>query len=298
MALNGANNTEEKRQPEGIPLYQIDAFTTQPFGGNPAAVCLLPCDLAEARMQDIAAEMNLSETAFLRRIDARPWKQATSFRLRWFTPQTEVDLCGHGTLAAAAALFQIIKVISDTVTFLTRSGELIAQHSQSGITLDFPVDLPQPCPIPRELLGALGINAKDIEETAYGSQTRKLLVHLKESATLRTLEPDDRALLNAESLNAFRGLIVTSRADPPYDFLSRYFAPWVGIPEDPVTGSAHTLLVPYWADRLGKTRLHAYQASTRGGELWGERIADDRVALTGQACVVFKGTLYGSNPEK
>ena len=274
-----------------LPLYQIDAFTTQPFRGNPAAVCMTSHTLPDSLMQHIAAEMNLSETAFLLRVEGDTWKRATQIELRWFTPQTEVDLCGHGTLAAAAALFQIVGIDADTVTFQTRSGELKARRSGSGITLDFPIDPPRTCPPTPELFTALDLSPEDVVETAYGIQTRKLLVHLKDSATLRALQPDDRALLDAESLNEFRGLIVTSRADPPYDFLSRYFAPWVGISEDPVTGSAHTVLVPYWAHRLGKSRLHAYQASARGGELWGEEIEGDRVALTGEARVVFTGTL-------
>jgi PhzF family phenazine biosynthesis protein len=275
-----------------IPLYQIDAFTTAPFKGNPAAVCLLSRPLPNVQMQDIAAEMNLSETAFLRRIDRRPWPDAATFELRWFTPQTEVDLCGHGTLAAAAALFQVVEVAGDAVTFQTRSGELVARKAQAGITLDFPLDPPRPCEIPAALLPALDLRADDIADAAYAPKTHNLLIQLKTSESVRALQPDDRALLTAEYLETFEGLIVTSRADPPYDFLSRYFAPWVGIPEDPVTGSAHTVLVPYWAERLGKRRLHAYQASARGGELWGEIMADQRVELVGEACVVFEGTLY------
>lgn len=274
-----------------IPLYQIDAFTERPFRGNPAAVCPLPSPLPDGLMQKIAAEMNLSETAFILRLVDQPWESTSIFQLRWFTPQTEVDLCGHATLAAAALLFQILHVSHSTVTFQTRSGELKARGTEQGIQLDFPLDPPKPCSVPSEALQALNIGSDAVLDAAYGAQTRKLLINLKESETLRALEPDDRALLKAKSLSSYRGLIVTSESQPPYDFISRYFAPWVGISEDPVTGSAHTLLVPYWAGRLGKAKLHAYQASSRGGELWGEVVGKDRVALTGEACVILKGTL-------
>lgn len=279
-----------------IPLYQVDAFTRVPFRGNPAAVCLLPHTLDDALMQAIAAEMNLSETAFVMPVGDTPWQETARFSLRWFTPKVEVRLCGHATLATAAILFGAAGVQAEAVTCETLSGDLIARRVAGGpaeyetITLDFPVNTPVACEVPTGAFKALGVASA--LAAAHGTRSRSLLLHLPDAQQVRDLRPDFAALLACEELDAYRGVMVTAAGEPPYDFVSRFFAPKVGINEDPVTGSAHTLLTPYWAAQLGKTEMLAYQASARGGEI-GVRLAEnDRVELTGDAVVVFKGELY------
>ena len=278
-----------------ISLYQVDAFSPVPFKGNPAAVCLLPQTHDDATLQAIAAEMNLSETAFLLRSGRQPWAENETFLLRWFTPQVEVRLCGHGTLSAAAVLFNAVEVTAPQVTFQTLSGDLIARRTDDGaIVLDFPLDPPLACAPPPDVLEALGV--AQAQMAACGAGAEKLLLNFERAEEVRNLQPDFAALRNAPSMAAYQGLIVTAPGDPdtPYDFVSRFFAPAVGIDEDPVTGSAHTLLAPYWAERLGKREMFAYQASARGGELrvrLGEGAAEDRVFLEGQAVIVLAGKL-------
>ncbi len=287
----------------GVRYWVVDAFTRVPFKGNPAAVCLLPHALDDALMQAIAAEMNLSETAFVMPVGAIPRQEAAAhaarFSLRWFTPKVEVRLCGHATLATAAVLFGVVGVQAASVTFETLSGDLIARRVAGGpvdcetITLDFPADTPVPCDPPAGALKALGVASA--QAAVYGTRAHDLLIHLADAQQVRDLRPDFGALLTCEELNAYRGVMVTAAVEPQsssdYDFVSRFFAPKVGINEDPVTGSAHTLLTPYWSALLGKTEMLAYQASARGGEI-GVRLAEnDRVELTGSAVVVFKGEL-------
>ncbi|MBN1876789.1 MAG: PhzF family phenazine biosynthesis isomerase [Anaerolineae bacterium] len=290
-----------------IPLYQVDAFTREPFKGNPAAVCLLTQSYDAALLQAIAAEMNLSETAFVMRLDVTmPWKAASMFSLRWFTPAVEVRLCGHATLATAAVLFNVIGVEASTITFQTRSGDLLARRVDDAIVdnaivddaivddtivLGFPLDPPQRCDPPADVLEAIGVLPPDIVTAVSGTRGHKLLIHLKDTAQVRALTPDFTALLAAKGMDPYRGLSVTAAGGPDYDFISRFFAPWVGINEDPVTGSAHTLLTPYWAELLGKPELRAYQASARGGELRVRLAQNDRVELTGNAVVVMRGEL-------
>lgn len=278
-----------------IPLYQVDAFTRVPFKGNPAAVCLLPHTLDDALMQAIAAEMNLSETAFVMPVGDTPWREAARFSLRWFTPAVEVRLCGHATLGTAAVLFGTVGVQASAVTFETLSGDLIARRVAGGpaayetIALDFPADTPVPCAPSAGALKALGVASA--QAAVYGTRARDLLIHLADAQKVRDLRPDFPALLACEELTSYRGVMVTAAGEPPYDFVSRFFAPRVGINEDPVTGSAHTLLTPYWSALLGKTEMLAYQASARGGEI-GVRLAENgRVELSGGAVVVFKGEL-------
>lgn len=273
-----------------MPLYQIDAFTATPFKGNPAAVCLLDAPLPDAHMLDIAMEMNLSETAFVRRLDDAPWAECARFSLRWCTPKTEVRLCGHATLATAATLFQAIGARADALTFATLSGDLVARRAAEGIALDFPRRNPLPCEAPADVLAALG--ATSAVAAARGEYSHSLLLHLADADTVRALQPDFVALLKARGMRDCQGLMVTAAGDGDYDFISRYFGPWVGINEDPVTGSAHTVLTPYWAARLGKSEMRAYQASARGGELHVRLLGDNRVEIVGQAVVVFKGELY------
>jgi predicted PhzF superfamily epimerase YddE/YHI9 len=254
-----------------LPLFQVDAFTLTPFRGNPAAVCLLHAPAPDAWMQGVAAEMNLSETAF-------SWREGDAWRLRWFTPRVEVDLCGHATLASAHVLFARGE---SGVRFLTRSGELRAAHRGGWIKLDFPALPVREATPPAHLQDALGIAA-----VSFGRSRFDVVAELSSEEAVRGLQPDFAAL----SALDMRGLIVTSRGASGYDFVSRCFFPAVGIDEDPVTGSAHCALAPYWAERLGRAEMTAYQASPRGGEV-RVRLAGDRVFLSGQAVTVLEGKL-------
>ena len=272
-----------------LPLYQVDAFTSAPFRGNPAAVCLLDASLPDGTLQAIAAEMNLSETAFVRPLGDRSWSDAERFSLRWFTPLTEVNLCGHATLATAAVLFGEVEVPSEMLRFETLSGTLTAQRVGDEVGLDFPADPPEPCPMPEGMAAALG--DPEVLAVARGPRMGMLLAHLADAAALAALQPDYPALLAASEASGAMGVIVTAQGEPPYAFVSRFFAPAVGINEDPVTGSAHTVLGPYWRDLLGHEELLAYQASARGGVLRVGILPNERIALSGQAVVVFSGEL-------
>lgn len=263
----------------GTPLFQVDAFTDQPFRGNPAAVCLLAGPADEAWMQQVAAEMNLAETAFLHPV-------ADGFQLRWFTPTLEVDLCGHATLASAHVLWESGRLAEEeTARFHTRSGLLTATRVGDWIELNFPVTPPTPVDLPAGLLAALGI-----AHARYTGKTQfDYFIEVADEATLRQLTPDFTAL----SRFSTRGVIVTSRAtNTDYDFVSRFFAPAAGIPEDPVTGSAHCGLTPYWRAQLDKEALVAFQASARGGLLHVHQ-SGARVYLRGQAVTVLYGDLLG-----
>lgn len=257
-------------------LLQIDAFTDVPFRGNPAAVCFLDRERDAAWMQSVAAEMNLSETAFLLR-------QSDGFSLRWFTPKLEVNLCGHATLASAHALWQEkLLAAADTARFHTRSGVLTATRDGEWIELDFPAQPDQKADPAAGMLEALGI----ANPRYVGRNVADYLVEVDSPAAVRALRPDFAALKKIE----VRGVIVTSRGEGDCDFISRFFAPAVGVDEDPVTGSAHTCLTPYWCSRLGKTQLVGFQASERGGII-RVRLAGDRVKLAGKATTVLRGEL-------
>jgi predicted PhzF superfamily epimerase YddE/YHI9 len=243
-------------------IFQVDAFTEQPFAGNPAGVCILQHPGDEKWMQNVATEMNLSETAFLH-------EKNDGFNLRWFTPAVEVDLCGHATLASAAR-------------FHTRSGLLTAKLAQGWIELDFPSEPAEAVGPPDNLEGALGVSLKFV-----GLNRFDYLVEVDSEKTVRSLKPD---FMQLETISS-RGFIVTSRSDSnEYDFVSRFFAPAFGINEDPVTGSAHCCSGPYWAKLLDKNSLVAFQASARGGVV-RVRVSDQRVILGGQAVTVLRGTL-------
>ncbi len=256
-----------------IRIVQVDAFTDRPFAGNPAAVCILPHPRPEQWMRDVAREMNLSETAFLTPQDG-------GYNLRWLTPTVEVDLCGHATVASAHVLWQDGHLPEDCqARFHTRSGLLTADRCGEWIELDFPAKLAAPSEAPPELLPSLGIaHARYVGRNAFD-----YLVELDSEDKLRSLDPDHSSLRKIP----VRGVIVTARSlNPDFDFVSRFFAPGSGVDEDPVTGSAHTALGPYWAERLGKTELTGYQASARGGVV---RVAvkGERVKLGGQAVTVM-----------
>jgi PhzF family phenazine biosynthesis protein len=259
-----------------VPIWQIDAFTDRPFSGNPAAVCFVDEERDAAWMQYVAAEMNLSETAFVRRL-------ADGFQLRWFTPTVEVDLCGHATLASAHALWNAgIAGSDDPIQFHTRSGVLTASRDANLIRLDFPATPATECQPPAALLDALAIKPVSVAKTLFD---RFLVIDSPD--VVRSLRPDFRKLAAVPN----QGVIVTAHSDDPrYDFISRYFAPAFGIDEDPVTGSAHCCLGPYWGARLGKTELVGFQASKRGGVVH-VRVNRDRVILGGQAVLVLKGEL-------
>lgn len=265
-------------------LAQIDAFTDKPFSGNPAAVCLLDRAPDEVWMQSLAAEMNLSETAYLFPPEDQT-EAAPTWQLRWFTPVVEVDLCGHATLAAAHYLFVHRKIEAPKLHFLTRSGTLVAERTTDGwIELDFPADEPVITDAAPGLIAALGLREEAVVAVARGRSD--VLIEVADAEFVEKLEPDAAALRRLD----LRGAIVTSVGSGLYDIVSRFFAPGAGIDEDPVTGSAHTTLGPYWAPKLGKEEMLAYQASRRGGTV-RVRVAGDRVHLAGQATSVFRARL-------
>lgn len=272
-----------------IPLYHVDAFTKEPFRGNPAAVCIIEQPVKDGLLQTIAAEMNLSETAFLQKPEQKPIKNERSFSLRWFTPKTEVDLCGHATLATAAVLFYDIEVPATAVAFETRSGTLTARRENEGILLDLPSYETTPTNPSQNFLDALGINR--FKSARFSKKTRDLLIQLENEDTVRNLKPDFERVKSLGATEKTEGVIVTSKGRAPYDFVSRFFAPCLGINEDPVTGAAHTVLGPFWSRMLGKKEMLAYQASQRGGALTVRILSPNRVGLVGNAVIVSKGEL-------
>ncbi len=258
-----------------MPYFHVDAFTSQVFAGNPAGVCLLEDWLPETTLQAIAAENRLSETAFLVGADA-------DYALRWFTPETEVDLCGHATLAAAHVLFAHQGLDRNSpVRFNSQSGELVVTCHDDFYTLDFPARPARPCAVPAGLVQALGAEPAEV----YVS--RDILAVFGSRAEIEAMRPDFGRLACLDCL----GVIVTAPDDQgEADFVSRFFAPGAGVPEDPVTGSAHCTLLPYWAGRLGRDKLHALQVSDRGGELFCE-MRDKRVLISGRCVDYLIGTI-------
>jgi PhzF family phenazine biosynthesis protein len=257
-------------------LSIVDAFTDRAFAGNPAGVCFLETERPDDWMQRVAAEVNLSETAFLLR-------EGDGFRLRWFTPEVEVDLCGHATLASAHALWSEGRwPQTSSIRFMTKSGPLTVERDGNLIELDFPALPIQECESPENLIESLGTLPRFV-----GGNGMDYLCEVADEATLLDIQPDFPRLRSVRT----RGVIVTCRApDGHYDFLSRFFAPALGVSEDPVCGSAHCALGPYWASKLGKNDLNGYQASQRGGSL-RVRVRGDRVRLGGRAVTVIRGKL-------
>jgi PhzF family phenazine biosynthesis protein len=255
-----------------IPIFQVDAFSNSVFSGNPAAVCPIDQWLPDETLQAIAAENNLAETAYFVRKNG-------GFELRWFTPTCEVDLCGHATLASAFVLFQELNEPGDALRFETKSGALFVRRKGGLLALDFPSRPPQPVQADARLVPALG--GAPLEILA----ARDYLVRYRSEAEVRSLSPDMTALQNIDRF----GVIATAPGDD-CDFVSRFFAPAQGIPEDPVTGSSHCTLTPYWAQQLGKTDLHARQISARGGELFC-KLAGDRVEIAGRAALFLRGRI-------
>lgn len=259
-----------------VRIVQVDAFTSRPFAGNPAAVCVLPQSRPDDWMRNVAREMNLSETAFL-------VPQNGGFHLRWFTPAVEVDLCGHATVASAHVLWQDNHLARGAqAKFHTRSGILLADQRGEWIELDFPAKSAESAEPPPGLLSSLAVE----NATFVGRNAWDYLVELESEEQVRKLAPDFTSLRKVQA----RGIIVTARGSGEFDFVSRFFGPAVGVDEDPVTGSAHTALTPYWAAKLGKQEMTAFQASPRGGVV-RVRAAGDRVKLGGQAVTVMTAEL-------
>ncbi|MDY0040422.1 MAG: PhzF family phenazine biosynthesis protein [Desulforhabdus sp.] len=256
-----------------ISVFQIDAFTSTLFAGNPAAVCPLDSWIDARLMQSIAMENNLSETAFFVRSGAH-------YDLRWFTPSMEVDLCGHATLAAAHVIFGYIEPSLDSVLFQTKSGPLSVQRQENLLSMDFPARPGTACAVPDELKEALGESPQQV------FLARDYLVVYESEETIKSMSPDFNQLLQIKNC---LGVIVTAPGMKS-DFVSRFFAPQAGVPEDPVTGSAHCTLVPYWSQRLNKKKLHAFQLSRRGGELYCEDWGD-RARIAGQAVTFLEGSI-------
>jgi len=255
-----------------IPYYEVDAFTGRTFGGNPAGVCPMEKWLPDGVLQKIAAENNLAETAFFARREG-------GYELRWFTPVMEVDLCGHATLASAHVLYSELGYSEPEVRFHTRSGWLAAARREDGIELDFPAWAPTPCSAQEELARGLGRPPRE------ALKTRDYVAVFDSQAEVAALKPDMALIAGLDSL----GVIATACGDDS-DFVSRFFAPKAGIPEDPVTGSAHSSLIPYWAGRLNKTEMFARQISPRGGEIYCRHLGE-RVGIGGRAVIYLRGEL-------
>jgi PhzF family phenazine biosynthesis protein len=254
-------------------LFQVDAFTRRRFAGNPAAVMLLDAFPADAIMQAVAAENNLAETAFL-------VLQGEDYRIRWFTPTVEVPLCGHATLASAAVVMEKLELHRESVVFHSTSGPLPVRRTSTGYVMDFPARSAEPVPAPAALVAALGTPPAEVLVNSFN-----YMALLPSEQTVRELTPDLAAIGRLDRT----GVIVTAAGSGEYDFVSRYFAPAKGIPEDPVTGGAHCQLVPYWAGRLRRSEFRAYQASARGGEIVC-RLKGERVELEGACVFYMEGT--------
>jgi PhzF family phenazine biosynthesis protein len=265
-----------------IPIFHIDAFTAKPFKGNPAAVCLLDKPRTAEWMQAVAAEMNLSETAYL------VPRAGGGYDLRWFTPAIEVPLCGHATLASAHALWESGSLAEDQeARFHTLSGWLTARKQGQNIELDFPAIFSEEIELPEMIGDALGLKStRLVSRRALQKHRGTYLLELESYDSVINLNPDFKAL----HFSCDTGVIVTARGTTKYDFVSRFFAPFAGIDEDPVTGIAHCQLTPYWSEKLGKIEMFAYQASKRGGEV-KLRLNGDRVALGGQAITIVRGKI-------
>lgn len=261
-----------------LPLFHVDAFTHIPYAGNAAAVCMLDGPREDAWLQHVASEMNLAATAFL-------LPEADGYRLRWFSAQVELELCGHGTLASAHTLWKQSYLPREAqARFFTRGGLLTARRDGSWIELDFPAKPEEVVEVPPVLVESLGVTPRYV-----GKSQLDYLVEVESEAVVRSIQPDFGRLATLPA----RGVIVTAAASPAsaHDFVSRFFCPSVGIPEDPVTGSAHCVLSPFWSKRLGREQLTGYQASTRGGVV-RVRLDGDRVRLGGQAVTILRGELF------
>jgi PhzF family phenazine biosynthesis protein len=263
------------------PFYWVDAFTEEPFKGNPAAVCLMNTGLSDSLYQNIAAEINLSETAFAEKIGE------SEYKLRWFTPVFEMPLCGHATLSTAHILFTKYGEKSP-ISFHIKSGLLKVYKTPEGIRLAFPAFQSSAAEPPRELLKSLGV--ENPSDSVYEKSLGVYILRLRDEKAIESVEPNFEALRKVCKNDGLMGVGVTARGSGKYDFVSRAFAPGAGVDEDPVTGLAHCILAPYWASKLGKTKLLAYQMSKRGGEL-GVELEGDTVFITGKALTLIEGSI-------
>jgi len=264
-----------------MKTFTVDSFTDVPFKGNPAGVCLTPAPLADEKMLQIAQELNLSETAFVQRLDRR-----NQYSIRFFSPKMEIPLCGHATLAAAKVVVESFG--RSELDFVTLGGlHLVVRPLQDAFVMEFPVYETQPDEAPKGMLAALGI--EQVNTVAYNAEMKILLIEIERSSVLAKLQPDFTALV--ASRDNINGVLVTARSDDgEFDFHSRYFWPWSGTNEDPVTGATHTFLAKYWSIRLGKQRMRSFQSSSRTGAMEVE-LQGDRLLVTGQAVIVFAGEL-------
>ncbi|GAA0107744.1 PhzF family phenazine biosynthesis protein [Clostridium tertium] len=273
-----------------IKIYQVDAFTSEAFKGNPAAVCILENDISDELMKNIAQEMNLSETAFVKPLKNSNIGKGNLFSLRWFTPEVEVDLCGHATIATSKVLFDEFNIKEQYIKYETKSGLLTAKKKDEKISLDFPIDKALDFNLTQDILDAMGI--RSYSKAIIGEKTRKLVIEVKDKENIINLKPNFEILKSLKFKSDVKGIGVTCRGNEKYDFISRYFNPWAGINEDPVTGSVHTLLANYWSNKLNKMDMNAYQASNRSGEISLKLLENDRVRLSGEAVIVLRGELY------
>ncbi|MFX0090693.1 MAG: PhzF family phenazine biosynthesis protein [Candidatus Hodarchaeota archaeon] len=274
-------------------IFIIDAFTQRYFAGNPAGVCLSKELLKEERMQEIAREINLSETAFVVPLDLSSQEDIARFHIRWFTPEVEVPLCGHATLSTAHVLFNELGLPQNKITFETlKRGDLYIQKSDDFILMDFPQGRPEPIRTIPEVINVLDITDYKVVEMNFCPIINKLLIELESPQDVLDLKPDFTKMRQLREPENIRGIIVTSKSEKEkYDFISRHFAPWVGVNEDPVTGSAHTILGVYWKRKLQQDEFRAYQASSRGGEIKIRIKSSDRIELAGQALTIIKGRI-------
>ncbi|MBS6500570.1 MAG: PhzF family phenazine biosynthesis protein [Clostridium sp.] len=273
-----------------IKIYQVDAFTSEAFKGNPAAVCILENDISDELMKNIAQEMNLSETAFVKPLKNSNIGKGNLFSLRWFTPEVEVDLCGHATIATSKVLFDEFNIKEQHIKYETKSGLLTAKKEDEKISLDFPIDNPLYFNLTQDILDAMGI--RSYSKAIIGEKTRKIVIEVKDKEDVINLKANFEMLKSLKFKSNVKGIGVTCRGNEKYDFISRYFNPWAGINEDPVTGSVHTLLANYWSNKLNKMDMNAYQASNRSGEISLKLLENDRVRLSGEAVIVLRGELY------
>jgi PhzF family phenazine biosynthesis protein len=273
-----------------IKIYQVDAFTSESFKGNPAAVCILEDDISDELMKNIAQEMNLSETAFVKHLKNSNIGKGNLFSLRWFTPEVEVDLCGHATIATSKVLFDEFNIKEQYIKYETKSGLLTSKKKDEKISLDFPIDKALDFNLTQDILEAMGI--RSYSKAIIGEKTRKLVIEVKDKENIINLKPNFEILKSLKFKSDVKGIGVTCRGNEKYDFISRYFNPWAGINEDLVTGSVHTLLANYWSNKLNKMDMNAYQASNRSGEISLKLLENDRVKLSGETVIVLRGELY------
>lgn len=272
-----------------LKIYQVDVFTDEPYKGNPAAICILNEEISEEQMKLIAAEMNLSETAFVLPIN----KELNSYSLRWFTPEVEVPLCGHGTIGTAKVIFDEMKIESDAISFETKSGILIAKRYEDGIGIDMPLDKYEDIDLSADLLSVIGIDR--YMDAKVGKTTRKVIIRVNTEDQIHKLNPNFNKMKSLKFNEDVKGVAITTNNTHNHDFLSRYFNPWAGINEDPVTGSVHTVLAKYWGEILNKSEMIAYQASNRGGKLNLRIMDENRLEVIGESVIVLKGDIYLSD---